>query len=366
MKILYVSDYFYPHLGGVEKLFEQLSVSLVQQKHEVNYITWRYDKKLPASEVFKGINIIRVNAPGRIFFPFFALPKIVRLAKHSSLIHTSTYSSAIGAWIAAKIAGRKTVLTVHEVWNKQWLDLPFLSLFEKWLFRTLERLMFKFSFSHYVAVSESTRNAMGAIGINPSKISRIYNGIVYNLPQWKRPDGIFNFVFFGRAGVSKGIDILIGAANRMVQLNNNVCFTFCVSKQDKRVLDWLSNELKNSRLREVCRLELNLPHGDLLSELMNAHCVVIPSFNEGFGFTAVEASAMGIPVISSGRGALSEVVSGRVIEMKAYHVDALVEAMQKAIRNEFGFIQPKTFPVQKFVDRHVELYKAVADGSNYL
>lgn len=362
MKILYVSDYFYPHLGGVEKLFEQLSVSLVQQKHEVNYITWRYDKKLPAFEVYKGINIQRVYAPGRILFPFFALPMIVRLAKHSCLIHTSTYSSAIGAWIAAKIAGRKTVLTVHEVWNKQWLDLPFLSLFEKWFFRKLERLMFKFSFSHYVAVSESTYKALVNIGVNASRISRIYNGIDHNLPKWKRLDGIFNFVFFGRAGVSKGIDILIGAANRMVQLNGNVRFTFCVSKQDKRVLDWLSNNLKNSEMGESFCLKLNLPHSDLLSELMKAHCVVIPSFNEGFGFTAVEASAMGIPIISSGRGALSEVVSGHVIEMEAYSVDALIGAMQKAISDEFDFISPKTFPVEKFVEQHVGLYKALVEG----
>ncbi|MBN2261954.1 MAG: glycosyltransferase, partial [Prolixibacteraceae bacterium] len=224
MNILFVSDYFYPHLGGVEKLFEQLSVSLVQQGHKVSYITWRYDKKLAASEIHKGINIFRVKAPGRILFPFFALPLIVSLAKQSSLIHTSTYSSAFGAWFAAKIAGKKTVLTVHEVWNKQWFDLPFLSLFEKWLFRLLERLLFKFSFSRYVTVSESTRNALVDVGVNASRISRIYNGIDYNLPQWKRPDGMFNFVFFGRAGVSKGIDILIGAANRMVQLNSNVRF----------------------------------------------------------------------------------------------------------------------------------------------
>lgn len=362
MNILYVSDYFYPHLGGVEKLFEQLSVSLVQKGHNVNYITWRYNKNIPAFEKYKGINIIRVNAPGRILFPFFAILKIVRLAKHSSLIHTSTYSSAFGALIAANITGRKTVLTVHEVWNKQWLKLPFLSLFEKYLYRLFESLLFKFNFSHYVAVSESTRKALEACGINFTKISRIYNGIDYNLPQWTRPEGFFNFAYFGRAGVSKGIDLLVDAAKRMVHLNSNVRFLFLVSVQDVHVLEWLKNELQNSFLNEKCSLKINLTHNDLLDELMYANCVIIPSFNEGFGFTAVEASAMGIPIISSGRGALPEVVSGNIIEMDNYSVEALVEAMQKAICNDFDYVTPKKFSVDEFVVQHCNLYKLIVES----
>ena len=40
MKILFVTDYYYPHIGGVEKLFKSLAESLVEKGNKVSVITW--------------------------------------------------------------------------------------------------------------------------------------------------------------------------------------------------------------------------------------------------------------------------------------------------------------------------------------
>lgn len=359
MKILFVTDYFFPHIGGVEKLFESLTSSLAEKGNHIVYLTWRYDKKLPAKEIYKGVEVIRVNAPSRLFFPFYALIKIIKQARDADLIHTSTYSSAIGVWIASIFIRSKTIVTVHEVWGKLWKDLPFLSKAEKLLFRLLEQSMLWLKFSKYVAVSNSTQKMLQANGVDEKRIVRIYNGIPYDLPQWSVPEMPFTFTFFGRAGVSKGLDLLVEAA-KIIQLENqNIQFKFILSPQDKRVFRWVENEINGSSLKQFTTIYSNLPNDILLSELLMSHCVIIPSYCEGFGFSAAEASAMGIPVISSGRGSLPEVVSGAVIEMNELSVEALVIAMNRAICGDFDQVPLKIFNVSDFVEQHLALYHEV-------
>jgi D-inositol-3-phosphate glycosyltransferase len=361
MNILFVTDYYYPHIGGVEKLFEQLSTRLAANGHRVDYITWRYNKQLPCQDDHHGVNVTRIDAPNRTIFPLFALRQILKQSREADLIHTSTYSSAIGVWLTSLFVRRKTIVTVHEVWGKLWNDLPFLSKTEKWLFRIFESSMLSLKFSQYVAVSDSTRTALLKRGINASKVTRIYNGIDYDLPVWETPSYPFTFVYFGRAGVSKGLDLLMDAAQIIAEKNADVRFRFIVSSQDKRVLSRLKHEIEASNLKEISELFQNIPYEQLLNKIKHSHCVIIPSYSEGFGFSAAEASAMEVPLISSGRGALPEVVSGKVIEMNTFSVDDLVEAMEKALRGEFISVPAKQFSIDDFVNRHLELYRQLVD-----
>ena len=50
---------------------------------------------------------------------------------------------------------------------------------------------------------------------------------------------------------------------------------------------------------------------ELRALLRAVDCVVVPSLAEGFGFSTIEAAAMGKPVIASDAGSLPEVVSGK-------------------------------------------------------
>lgn len=356
MKILFVTDYFYPHKGGVEKLFETLAGELAAQQNTVYYITWRYNKDLAPIQNYNGVNIVRVWAPTRMLFPLFALGTIIRYARKSQLIHTSTYSSAIGARLGAFFARKKTVLTVHEVWGGLWNKLPFLSYVEKNLFRFLENGMFVMRFTHYIAVSENTRKALRAKHIDHPKISLIYNGIAYNLPRWDNPPKPFTFVYFGRAGVSKGLDILLPAAQKMAAQNRDVRFKFILSYQNKKVMQYVQSQLVKGLLAEQAVLYQNIPYSELIQHVLSSHCAIIPSYSEGFGFVAAEAAAIEIPVISSGKGSLSEVVSGKVVEMEEFSVSGLLEAMEKALNNNFANKAQKHFTVDAFVQKHIRLY----------
>ena len=61
MKVVFASRLFWPHLGGVEKHVEQLSIELIKQGHEVVVVTSCFDKKLKLQQKVNGIKVIRVD-----------------------------------------------------------------------------------------------------------------------------------------------------------------------------------------------------------------------------------------------------------------------------------------------------------------
>jgi glycosyltransferase involved in cell wall biosynthesis len=359
MNILFVTDYFIPHIGGVEKLFASLSEELSQNGDNVTCITWKNDQNLANEDNINGTRVFRVISPSRLLFSLVALPKIIKEARKSDLIHTSTYSAAIGSWVAGKVAKKKVLITVHEVWGDLWTKLPFLSWVERKVFRWLEKLLFKLKFEKYIAVSNFTLKKLIEFGIPQEKIIQIYNGIDYNLPLWNNPELPFTFTYFGRAGISKGLDLLIEAAEKIVQKNPGIRFKFILSPQSKKVFRVITQRIKNGTLQKASEIFIKLPYPSLIKELLQSHCIVVPSYCEGFGFTAAEASAMKIPVISSGMGSLPEVISGKVIIMDELTSVSLLEAMEKALNKQFEEIPFKKFSIEEFKIKHISLYSNV-------
>ena len=60
-----------------------------------------------------------------------------------------------------------------------------------------------------------------------------------------------------------------------------------------------------------------------------ASMLVLPSHNEGFGMTVLEAMTAGVPVIASRRGALPEVAGDAAQFIEPDDIDGLAAAMQR-------------------------------------
>jgi glycosyltransferase involved in cell wall biosynthesis len=90
-------------------------------------------------------------------------------------------------------------------------------------------------------------------------------------------------------------------------------------------------------------------------------CVVIPSHSEGFCFAAAEAVAMGVPIISSGKGALHEVVSGLHLHLSKLDSSNLAAAMKKAIARKWDKKEIVKFEVTDFIQGHLTLYQKIAE-----
>jgi glycosyltransferase involved in cell wall biosynthesis len=77
-----------------------------------------------------------------------------------------------------------------------------------------------------------------------------------------------------------------------------------------------------------------LGHRDDARELMaGADVIAVPSRTEGFGLVALEAMALGVPVVGYAAGALPEVVGDCAVLVPTGDVDALRDALSLVIRD---------------------------------
>jgi glycosyltransferase involved in cell wall biosynthesis len=359
MKILFVLEHFYPYIGGAEKLFYVLSKSLVKEGFEVTVVTTLFDKKLPAEEVHEGVKIVRVNCFNRFAFTFLSLPKILQHAKEATLIHTTTYNAALPAVIAGKLLKKPVFVTFHEVWGDLWRRLPFTSFWERNAFYFFEKMLLKLPFSKFIAVSEFTKNALLKKGISAAKIEMIYNGIDYT--QFEKyspnPPSVFTFTYFGRLGISKGLDLLIPAAAAFCQQFPDAKFKLIIPKYPVAFFQKIKVLIDTHNLAQYIEFHHNLPREILYQELLSSSCVVIPSYSEGFCFAAAETVALNLPIISSHQGALQETVSGQFVPMKAMTIAALTEALTAAYEGNWTRTPIRYFSLTDSVAAYKKMYQ---------
>ena len=359
MKILFILEYYYPNIGGVEKLFKSLCEGLVKNGHEVLVITSQFDPKLPLEESINGVRIKRLKLSNRFLFTFFSCFSILKIARNYDLIHTTSYNAALPAWITAKLLRKKSIITFHEVWGDLWNTLPYLSFIEKKLFKFYEYFILKLKFDKYIAVSEFTKNKLIESGIDKRKIEKIYNGINYDdyKIEAKLNDNSFSFTYFGRLGASKGLDIILPAAKLFLKKHPNAKFNLIIPKIPKAFYKKIISELSDLEFKDNIKLMHNLSFDTLKAEIANSSCVLIPSYSEGFCFAAVETTALKTPIISSNLGALKETVSGKHIIMEQFNIQGLVDALERAYNNDFDNSTITEFTINTSINNYLEFYK---------
>ncbi len=362
MKILFVLEHYYPHIGGVEKLFQNLAEALVKEGHDVMVVTTRHRKGLPVLQRVKGVKVIRLRVKNRFGFTVLAIPAIARLAKRADIIHTTSYNAAVPAYIASRIRKKKILITFHEVWGGLWKDFPFLDWWQRKGYAAFERLILRFRFDRVIAVSEYTARCLRESGIEAEKINCIYNGIDYRQFEpfrHKAPASRFQFTYFGRLGISKGLNFIIPAFASLTSQYPEIRLKLIIPRQPENMLREINKMIKNYRLAESVEILHELPPDHLFREVSTSSCVLLPSYSEGFCFVAAECAAMGVPVISSGKGALREVVSGPHIQMRSLNELSLQKAMVEAIHGKWQERPLRKFPLEESIRQYLALYKSL-------
>lgn len=134
-----------------------------------------------AREIRHGVDVLRVRAPRwarRGFFTLLAFPLVLRKALHAEVVHAATPNAALPAWLAATIARKLVVHTVHEVFADLLGTLPGLHPLRALVFRLFERAILRLPFAHYICVSQFTRGRLlDLMGIAPSRASVVYKVI---------------------------------------------------------------------------------------------------------------------------------------------------------------------------------------------
>ena len=245
--ILFVIDFFPPHKGGVETVFDNVTQRLLAKGYKVTVLTTRHDKQLPPQETNKNLTIYRVGST-RINFLRYAFRKgqqLLREDKSIDFIHTSTYGGAIPAALLAKRFGKKVIITVHEIFGKLWYRYKKRTA---WLYHWFEKMIFRCHYDAYLCVSRYTCNMLRVVyGVTDAKLHIVYNGIddawnPENIDQnavatWKQQlgtEGKFTALYYGHAGISKGIDYLVEALPAMFERVPNFRFVIVLLPSRRR------------------------------------------------------------------------------------------------------------------------------------
>lgn len=360
MRVLFVLEYFPPHVGGVETLFDNLTKALASRGDDITILTSRVAGSQPY-ELSEGRKIRRISAPTRWAFTF-SYPVVAKFAKEADMIHTTTYAGAIATKLAH--TRKPTVATFHEILGKLLFSVE--NPFSAVLHCSLESLTCRaYRNDTLTCPSEATKRALVAKGVPEENIHVIPHGVDHKtFNSSVRPSIRFDgpaYLCMGRAGITKGIEYLIDAVPAIAGAVPNSRLILMLSKKD-RYDKIIARAKKLGIMDKLTLLEPREKSSDVAGVIKSCDVVVVPSLSEGFGFNAVEAQACGVPVVSTTAGSLPEVNAGLRVPPKDSKAlaDAVIKLLKdKKLAKNLGvrgsrFIQAFTW--EKAVREYIRLY----------
>ena len=364
--LLYLIDYYLPHKGGVESVFEQIISRSLQEGYQVIVLTSHYSPELPQKEKSWSLTIIRTGK-GRLAFIFWGIwrgMQILRSFPSIQLIHASTYWGAIPASLLGMLFRKPVLLTVHEIFWK--LRNRYKSRKTARLYRLFERMIFQLSFVKYHCVSLYTLNALRLVyGIPDKKLFLAYNGVDYEF--WSREKvskqeslavqkkfwliGKRNLLYFGHTGISKGIDTLVEAIPELLEQDSELqlIFNLIPAQRDTFIKAKIQTFLADLPPSQKGRVKIwnGLPKEELRALVANVQAVVAPSLSEGFWSVHTETLAMKTPLITTQIASLPEVIWGKAIFFSPWDKKELIAAVAHLKSEKYIPLPEKKFSWDK-------------------
>ena len=195
--------------------------------------------------------------------------------------------------------------------------------------------------THIVTVSHYSKNDLiESYGIEPSKISVVYNGAnstfapineeQQRLVRQKYTNGYPYFVFVGALNPRKNVDRLLSAFDQFKETTNNEHKLVIVGEpmfMTKSIEQTLKAMKHNSSVVFTGRLQV-----DELSKVVAAATALtfVPYF-EGFGIPLVEAMYCPVPIIASNVTSMPEVAGDAAYYVNPFDINQIAEAMEQLV-----------------------------------
>lgn len=284
LKILLLSNNFYPDIGGIEINSEILANEFVKAGHQVRIITWTEDERenrFPFAVVRKpsGLDLLREHSWADVVFENNPCLKLT----WPGLLFGKPNVTALNTWVS-RVDG-----------TTGWQD-------------KLKTFLFKRSKS-VIAVSEALRRKNWEKAI---VITNPYRAELFKVNSHVQRH--IDFVFLGRLVSDKGADLAIEALHQLEakETRSGVRLTIIGDGPEAPVLKALARKYG---LEEKVNFRGALQGRELVDCLNEHKLILVPSrWEEPFGNVALEGMACGcIPVVSDGGGLPDAVGSAGLI-----------------------------------------------------
>ena len=296
MKILQVTNHFWPCKGGIERSVEDLSANLIKNNHNVEVMClnqcWKDKNLLPKTEEYQKIKITRLNFVDLKYYKIAAniLQTINKINPDVIHLHGVNY------------------LSNYLLFNKQKHRTPLIFSTHGGIFHTknlkhIKKMYFNTIIKSHlknadkiIAVSENDKKLFSAIA-NENKIELIENAI--NLKKFKiseRKPVRNSFAFVGRLSNNKRIDLLIDVFSKLKNKDFKITI---VGKDFDNLKDRLEKKTREYGLTDKLEFTGEVSEKKLIQIFKTTEFFISASEYEGFGISAIEAMASGlIPVLS--------------------------------------------------------------------
>lgn len=379
MKVCLVVGHFFPHIGGVEKLFLDFAKGIQNAGHEVRVITSNSGGVTGRNE-FEGIDTYYY--PWKIFCGH-PIPRIRDLEEHikwADMVHTTTFTVANPTRKIAKKLKKPVVVTIHEVLGNKWFWVeknPLKAL----IFKLYEKQVCCKNYDFIHVDSEATKKDYIKYYGNRENIECIYLSVDGDVKQLAQTSSfnVYNYfnidcknkivLYFGRPGQSKGIFVYLEALHILKEKYDitklkDVQFCFLLANDPlKQKLKFLKG-IKKYELEEIVKVQDSVKRRDLFKCINDAEMVVVPSITEGFGLCAAETCVLEKKIVYSDGGSLPEVVSGRCLGFENRNSEDLADKLYNALIKEeiFNNIPKKEFTLEMMITRLLEVYDTLLKG----
>jgi len=234
---------------------------------------------------------------------------------------------------------------------------------------------------HLIAVSEFTRqDIIKNLSVNPERITKIYSGInpFYrrlpandkNLKEFRRTRQMEKpFLFYlGTIEPRKNILAIIRSFNILKTENSFQDLRLVIAGSKGWLYEEVFRQAADSKFREDIIFWGSATLEETLYLYNSAEAFVYPSFFEGFGFPPLEAQACGLPVITSDRSSLPEVMGDSAVMVDPWRIDDMALALQDVLTSESkrrklrkaGLANIKRFDWKKTAEETINVFSKIA------
>lgn len=322
MRIVQLSTYFHPSVGGVERQVEEIAYGLANAGHQVEVITTdathgKEKRMQRLNDSYRGLKVIRYPYWIRMGNFWRFSPGVISqlLTKDYDLLHIHNVHDGhlIPAIVISKLRRKLVVVTGH---NPFVVDAQKRGELLNWIVKLYDRILAFFlrKIDAYIALLESEKAYLiASFGVEERRIRVVPNGIqdIYYqaggsaqkfYQEWEIDRTKWQLVVGAACRVNyvKGLQNLLKAVRELPQ----VLFIFAGGD--------------DGYLAQIRKLFLQFPNviitGSYLAseEMQDFYSAIdaflLPSIYEPFGMTVVEAMAQGKYIIASNKGGTVEIV----------------------------------------------------------
>lgn len=383
-RILIFAAYFYPHVGGYEKIVYELSRRLVQRDYEIDILTCNTERAL-AYEELDGIHIYRLpswNALNSLYpipkpcpTSFKILLRLLR--KNYDVLNTQTrfFITSFLGLIFAKLKGTPLVHTEHGA-RHSIVPNKVIDLISRAYDHSMGALIVK-SASRNIGVSEAACEFLKHLGA--TNIQLVHDGIdtaIFKKKEdtnYRQKLDIDNnavvITFVGRLIYAKGVQDLISAFAKIQDTAPEIKVLIVGHGPYRANLENLAYQIDCAS----SILFLGQKNQDEVIDVLSVTDIFVnPSYSEGLGISVMEAASIGLPIIATDVGGTREIITTDKtgILVKARDVGQLAEELcslraNAELREKLGknarILAERKFNWDKITGEYIKLYTSLAE-----